>query len=121
MISEWGSKHTENRAPPQRVVHRALRTAGEPLDEVARGFFETQFGHDFSRIRIHADDLAAASAAAVGARAFTVGDHIAFGAGQFSLQSAAGRRLLAHELTHTIQQEHNFSWWLELVGSSSNK
>src|SRR5258705_5521853 len=116
-----GSETSDERGTAPPVVHRALRTAGEPLDEVARGFFEPEFGHDLSRIRIHADDLAAASAAAVGARAFTVGDHIAFGAGQFSLQSAAGRRLLAHELTHTIQQEHNFSSRLEIVDSTSHE
>lgn len=116
-----GSETSDERGTAPPVVHRTLRTAGESLDKVARVFFETQFGHDFSRIRIHADDLAAASAAAVGARAFTVGDHIAFGAGQFSPQSAAGRRLLAHELTHTIQQERNFSSRLEIVDSTSHE
>lgn len=61
-------------------------------------------GHDFSRIRIHADGRAAGSARAVGALAYTVGNHIVFGAGQYSPRSDAGRRLLAHELTHTVQQ-----------------
>lgn len=78
---------------------------GAPLDAGARRFMERRFGHDFSRIRIHADDQAAASARAVHAHAYTVGNHIAFADGQYAPNTDAGRRLLAHELTHTIQQE----------------
>jgi Domain of unknown function (DUF4157) len=62
-------------------------------------------GHDFSRVRVHTDAHAAASASAVGARAYTVGDHIVFGAGRFSPATPTGRRLLAHELTHVLQQD----------------
>jgi len=66
---------------------------------------EARFGHDFGAVRIHADARAAASAAALGALAYTVGPHIVFGAGRYAPGSAEGRALLAHELAHTIQQQ----------------
>ena len=66
---------------------------------------EQSFGHDFSGVRVHADGKAAASADAVDALAYTVGQNVVFSAGHYSPQSPAGRALLAHELTHTIQQE----------------
>lgn len=65
---------------------------------------EQRFGHDFSRVRVHADAQAARSADEVQAQAYTVGQHIVFGAGHFDPTSASGRRLLAHELSHTLQQ-----------------
>lgn len=93
-------------APP--IVHTVLRgqgaAAGHPLDAATRGFMEARFGHDFSRVRVHTDDKAAASAQAVSARAYTVGAHVVFGAGQYTPTGYAGRRLLAHELTHVVQQ-----------------
>jgi len=66
---------------------------------------ETRFGHDFSRVRIHADGTAAASARALGAQAYTVGHHVAFDANRYSAASPSGTKLLAHELTHVVQQE----------------
>lgn len=77
---------------------------GRALDRDTRERMETRFGHDFSRVRVHTGAGAARSAQAVGARAYTVGQHIVFGSGQFAPGSEAGQRLLAHELTHTIQQ-----------------
>ncbi|MBO9392135.1 DUF4157 domain-containing protein [Caldilinea sp.] len=77
---------------------------GKPLASQVRGPLERALGHDFSRVRVHADHQAAASAQAIGARAYTVGNHIAFGIGQFAPQTRHGQRLLAHELTHVIQQ-----------------
>jgi len=65
---------------------------------------EPRFGHDFARVRIHADDRAAESARAVDALAYTVGPDVVFGASQYAPATAAGRRMLAHELTHVIQQ-----------------
>jgi hypothetical protein len=65
---------------------------------------ESRFGHDFSRVRVHDDTRAAESASAVAARAYTVGEHMVFGAGMYAPGSADGRRLLAHELTHVVQQ-----------------
>ena len=86
------------------IVHEVLRTPGQPLDAPARAFFEPRLGHDFSRIRIHADSRAAESARAVNAFAFTVDNHVVMGAGMFAPQAVPGRRLLAHELVHAIQQ-----------------
>lgn len=86
------------------IVHEVLQTPGQPLDAAARTFMEPRFGHDFGSIRVHADRRAGLSAAAVGARAYTVGRHIVMGSGEYRVASPAGRRLLAHELTHTIQQ-----------------
>jgi hypothetical protein len=89
-------------APPS--VHEVLRSPGRPLDPAIRAFMEPRFGHDFSRVRVHADARAAASAKDVRARAYTVGPDVVFGAHQYAPQSLAGRMLLAHELTHTLQQ-----------------
>jgi len=88
--------------PP--VVHDVLRGIGRPLDRGLRGAFEAHFGHDFSRIRVHTDARAAASAAAVGAAAYSVGPHLVFGAGRYAPHTPAGRALLAHELTHSAEQ-----------------
>ncbi len=71
----------------------------------ARPFFESRFGFDFSDIRVHSGPEAAGAASALGARAFTVGNHIYFGAGELRPTTHTGRRLIAHELTHTIQQK----------------
>lgn len=85
-------------APP--VVHEVLGAPGAPLDDETHSFMKSRLGHDFSRVRIHAGPEAARSAEAVGARAYTVGQHIVLGAGE----SARATKLLAHELTHTLQQ-----------------
>ena len=85
-------------------MHDVLRSAGRPLDAEARAYFEPRFGHDFGDVRVHANREAAESAREVGARAYTVGNHVVFGAGQYAPASAAGRQLLAHELTHVLQQ-----------------
>jgi hypothetical protein len=92
----------ESVAPP--IVHEVLATPGQSLDPATRGFMESRFGHDLSRIRVHADSRAAESARAVEALAYTVGKDVVFGAGQYAPHSPAGRKLLAHELTHTLQQ-----------------
>ena len=89
-------------APP--IVQQVLSTPGQPLAESARRVLEPGFGHDFGRVRVHDDAQAARSAQAVQARAYAVGEHIVFDAGQYRPDSADGQRLLAHELTHTIQQ-----------------
>jgi hypothetical protein len=86
------------------IVHEVLRTPGQPLDMETRAFMEPRFGHDFSHVRVHTHGPAAESARAVNALAYTVGRDIVFGAGQFAPTTNAGRRLLAHELTHTVQQ-----------------
>jgi hypothetical protein len=89
-------------APP--IVHEVLRSPGRPLDDATRGFMESRFNHDFSGVRVHTDARAAESARAVNALAYTVGNHVAFDVGQFAPTTSAGRGLLAHELTHVVQQ-----------------
>jgi hypothetical protein len=91
------------------VVHEVLRSPGQPLDPASRAYFEPRFGHDFSQVRVHADARAADSAQAIRARAYTVGCDIVFGAGQYDPGSEQSRKLLAHELTHTIQQSASVS------------
>jgi hypothetical protein len=78
--------------------------SGQPLDPALRAFFEPRFGFDFGRVRIHADGDAAATAAAIRARAFTAGADIAFARGAFAPGTEEGRKLLAHELAHVAQQ-----------------
>ena len=90
--------------PVPPVVHEVLRSSGQPLDTNARAFMEPRFGHDFSRVRIHTGAKAAESAQAVNALAYTVGQDVVFGTGQYAPATDAGRRLLAHELTHVVQQ-----------------
>lgn len=89
-------------APP--IVHDVLSSPGQPLDPATRSFMEPRFSHDFSGVRVHTDGRAAASAREVSANAYTVGPNIVFGAGQFAPGTHEGRRLIAHELTHVVQQ-----------------
>jgi hypothetical protein len=86
------------------IVHDVLRSPGQPLDAATRGFFEPRFGRDFSAVRVHTDAAAAASAREVNANAYTVGRNVAFDAGQFAPGTHEGRWLIAHELTHVVQQ-----------------
>lgn len=90
-------------APP--LVHQVLGTPGQPLEPSARAFFEPRFGLDLSGVAVHTDSRAGDSAEAVQAQAYTVGHHIVFGASQYAPESESGRRLIAHELTHVVQQE----------------
>src|SRR4029077_11658236 len=86
------------------LVDDVLQTSGEPLEAGTRRFFEGRFGYDFGAVRIHRDTRAAESARAVHAQAYTVGRDIVFNSGGFAPDSEAGCRLLAHELTHVVQQ-----------------
>lgn len=79
-------------------------TPGTPLDGGARTFMESRFGHDFSGVRVHTDRVAARSAHDLQAHAYTVGRHIYFNENRYDPESLAGKRLLAHELTHVVQQ-----------------
>jgi hypothetical protein len=89
-------------APP--VVDEVLRSPGQSLDAAARRFFEPRFGYDFGQVRVHHDAIAARSAQAVAAQAYTVGSHVVFDGGRYAPDTAHGRALLAHELTHVVQQ-----------------
>ncbi len=89
--------------PP--VVHEVLNSKGEPLNESTRAFMEPRFGHDFSGVRVHTDARAAESAGAVNAHAYTVGRDVVFAPGQYQPSTEAGNALIAHELSHVLQQE----------------
>jgi hypothetical protein len=88
--------------PP--IVHDVLRSSGQPLEQITRAFMEPRFGHDFSCVRVHADQRAAHSARVLNALAYTVGRDIVFAGGQYQVHSKEGRKLIAHELTHVAQQ-----------------
>ncbi len=87
-----------------QIALDALKTGGHPLDTGTRTFMESRFGTDFSQVRVHTDGTAAAAARSVGALAYTSGQQIVFGAGRYSPSTTTGKRLLAHELTHVVQQ-----------------
>jgi len=89
-------------APP--IVQDVLGSAGQPLDAATRAAMEPRFGHDFSAVRVHLDERAAAAARAVHAQAYTVGRDLVFGAGRYAPGTAGGDRLIAHELAHVVQQ-----------------
>ncbi|HEU4732543.1 MAG TPA: DUF4157 domain-containing protein, partial [Kofleriaceae bacterium] len=93
------------RSPDVAEGIAATRGGGAPLPAQARAFFEPRLGHDLGRVRIHTGGDAEGLATRLGARAFTVGRDIYFGAGEYRPPSEAGRRLLAHELVHVVQQE----------------
>ncbi len=86
-------------------IERVLDSPSQPLDPHVRSFLEPRFGRDFSQVRVHTDPGAAHSASQLDARAWTLGDHIAFGPGMYSPNTPRGAGLLAHELTHVVQQQ----------------
>lgn len=91
--------------PQVQAQINGMRGNGQQLDAVARSFFEPRFGYDFSNVQIHTNDRAAEVSRSLHARAFTIGSDIVFGAGEYHPDTETGRRLLAHELTHTLQQQ----------------
>lgn len=88
----------------ERTIEALSAGGGGPLPESIRARFEPRFGYDFGAVRVHTNDRATGAATALGARAFTVGDHVFFAAGEYQPSSAQGQRLIAHELTHVVQQ-----------------
>ena len=96
------SAHQLTPAPPS--VRRVLAGSGAPLAPVLRDDMERRFGHSFADVRVHTDAEAARSARDVRAHAYTSGSHIVFGAGEYAADGGAGRHLIAHELTHVLQQ-----------------
>lgn len=85
-------------------VDQVLASPGRPLEPALRQDMEQRFGHDFSRVRVHLGGAAEQSALEVNAHAYTVGQNIVFGTGRFIPETHEGRRLIAHELTHVVQQ-----------------
>jgi|GEM_PF-4015897 len=103
---EWLSEGDFARPGKQvpRMVDEVIHSAGIPLDSGTRGLMEPRFGHDFSRVRVHSGELAAASARALNALAYTVGNHIVLNSDECSPSTESGRKTLIHELTHVVQQ-----------------
>jgi outer membrane protein OmpA-like peptidoglycan-associated protein len=95
---------TSDQRPAPAPVRQLLSSPGVPLSTDARAFFEPRFGVDFSRVRVHADSTAVAAARAMDAAAYTVGQQIAFDSGRYEMNTLRGRRLIGHELAHTVQQ-----------------
>ena len=94
--------HGLNTAPPS--VNRVLASSGRPLEPVLRQDMEQRFGHDFSQVQVYTGGTAEQSAREVNAHAYTVGNNIVFGAERFVPSSGEGKKLIAHELTHVVQQ-----------------
>jgi Domain of unknown function (DUF4157) len=111
--------HQHSEVPP--IVHEVLRSPGEPLDAPTREFMESRFNHGFSRVRVHADERAAASARCINALAYTVGRDVVFDAGQFRPHNSAGKEMIAHELAHVVQQQFllSASGRLQIQGGTS--
>jgi outer membrane protein OmpA-like peptidoglycan-associated protein len=99
-----GSRSAADAVPAPPTVHEALRSPGRPLDPETRAHMEPRFGHDFSQVRLHSGTAAAESARALNAHAYTLGQDIVFGSGKLAPATNEGTRLLAHELTHVVQQ-----------------
>ena len=103
-----------------RSVQEVLRSPGNPLDTSSRAFFEPRFGRDFSDVRTHTGTAATDSARSIQALAYTSDHHIVFNSGQFAPTTPHGRRLLAHELTHIVQQDrgrHRVQLWPDQRGT----
>ena len=103
-IQRFAGKATGQVAAAPASVDQALASPGRPLDPALRQDMEQRFGYGFSRVRVHSGTAAEQSARDVNARAYTVGHKMVFGAGQPALGSREGQKLLAHELTHVVQQ-----------------
>jgi len=103
-IQRFTGQMTEGLGTAPAGVERVLSSPGRPLDRAIQQDMGQRFNHDFSHVRVHTDSKAAESARAVNAQAYTVGQHVAFASGQYAPASPQGKRLLAHELAHVVQQ-----------------
>ncbi|HSE43238.1 MAG TPA: DUF4157 domain-containing protein [Acidobacteriota bacterium] len=83
---------------------KSVRSGGQPIPESVRAYFEPRFGRNFSQVRLHNDPDASESARSINALAYTIGQDVVFGSGQYSPETESGRKLIAHELTHVVQQ-----------------
>jgi hypothetical protein len=108
-IQRFAGEQTEPSVSAPASVDHTLAESGAPLDSAVRQNMEQRFGHDFSQVRVHAGQSAKQSAQDVDASAYTVGRDIVFGAGRFAPGSHEGQRLLAHELTHVVQQRNGLA------------
>ena len=104
-IQRYTGQATDDVGTSPATVDRVLASSGRPLDTTLQQDMGQRFGYDFSQVRVHSDGAAEQSAREVNANAYTVGHDIVFGAGRFAPATNAGRRLIAHELTHVVQQQ----------------
>ena len=100
------SSQTPEVTPDLESRIKSLKGGGQALPEKVRAYFEPRFGHDLSNVHVHSDRGANQLAQSINAKAFTLGRHVVFGTAQYAPDTNRGRRLLAHELTHVIQQAH---------------
>lgn len=107
LLRKAEASSADSPATPQPIVGSTLNSRGKPLDDATRSFMEERFDDDFSRVRVHTDSAAAASARSLGALAYTVGNHIAFRDGTYEPGTGASRKLIAHELAHVVQQRQS--------------
>lgn len=103
-IQRYTGQPTERSRTAPASVDRVLSSSGKPLEPALRQDMEHRFGHDFSQVRVHSGSTAEQSARDVNANAYTVGHNVVFNEGQFAPTTHEGRRLIAHELTHVLQQ-----------------
>jgi hypothetical protein len=89
------------------IVHEVLQSPGQSLDPVTRAFMEPRFGQDFSQVHVHTDTKSAESAKALNSQAYTIGRDVVFGTGKYAPRTDKGKHLLAHELTHVVQQGYH--------------
>ena len=101
-VQRWAAGPAPSAVPAS--VQQVLGSSGSPLGDSVRASMEARFGHSFGDVRVHTDDAAARSAAAIQAHAYTFGRHVVMGAGRWQPHTTAGQKLLAHELTHVVQQ-----------------
>ena len=96
--------HTASPSDLPPIVQEAIRSPGQSLDAQTRAFMQFRFGNDFAHVRVHTGDKATASANAIGASAYTLGSDIVFASGKYAPHKTSGRRLIAHEIAHVVQQ-----------------
>jgi len=108
-------------APVPTIVDEALSSRSQPLDLPTRRGMERRLGHDFGHVRVHADPLAARSADALQAQAYTLGSDVVFGPGRYAPHSQEGQWLLAHELTHVVQQDASSAKAIQRQPAPSSK
>ncbi len=101
------------------AVEQTLGSGGQPMDTSTRSFMEQRFGYDFGNVRIHDDAMAHKSSNDIAALAYTHGNHIVFGSSQYRPDTNSGKLLLAHELTHTVQQSSDFNDTIQLRGDKA--
>jgi hypothetical protein len=95
---------SEGQTEAPEIIHDVVSSPGIPLDHKTRNFFEPRFGYDFSNVKVHTGNKAAFSSESINAHAYTVGNHVVFNENRFAPQTDSGKKLLAHELTHVVQQ-----------------